>query len=236
MNDVADRLQSVRSRIDAVCAAVGRDPGEVRLLPVSKTKPAELVRLAVSAGYTRFGENMVQEARGKARELADVPGVTWALIGHLQSNKAKYLPEFVSEFQALDSLALAEELDRRFAAAGRTLDVLIEVNSSGEESKFGLRPDDVPAFAAALGPLSALHVRGLMTIASREHCDDDFARVAALRDRLRREPGVPGSFDELSMGMSGDFERAIAHGSTCVRVGTAIFGSRDVRPGRTLSA
>jgi pyridoxal phosphate enzyme (YggS family) len=236
VNHVADRLHSVRSRIDAACAAVGRDPGEVRLLPVSKTKPADLVRLAASAGYTRFGENMVQEARRKARELADVPGLTWALIGHLQSNKAKYLPEFVSEFQALDSIPLAEELDRRFAAAGRTLDVLIEVNSSGEQSKFGLRPGDVPAFAAALGRFSALRVRGLMTIASIEHAGDDFARMASLRELLRREPALPGTYDELSMGMSGDFESAIAHGSTCVRVGTAIFGARDARVGQIPSA
>ncbi|WP_084635035.1 YggS family pyridoxal phosphate-dependent enzyme [Propionicicella superfundia] len=230
MNDIASRLTAVRDRIAAACRAADRDPADVRLLPVSKTKPSELVRAAAAAGCDRFGENMVQEARRKARELADVPGLSWAIIGHLQTNKAKYLPEFAAEFQALDSLALATELDRRFAAAGRTLDVLIEVNSSGENSKFGLPPAEVPGFAAALHPFEALRVRGLMTIASRDRAARDFAETAALRDRLRGTDGLPGSYDELSMGMSGDFEEAIAHGATCVRVGTAIFGSRAARP------
>lgn len=228
MTDIATRLASIRQRIESACSAVDRDPSEVRLLPVSKHKPAGAIREAEAAGCRRFGENIVQEARRKARELADLPDVSWAMIGHLQSNKAKYLPEFVSEFQCLDSVSLAGELDRRYQHAGRALDVLIEVNSSGEESKFGVAPGDVISLAASLRPFTALRVRGLMTIASRERAEADFAVMNGLRDRLRDTDGLAGSYDELSMGMSGDFERAIVHGSTCVRVGTAVFGAREV--------
>lgn len=150
------------------------------------------------------------------------------MIGHLQSNKAKYLPAFASEFQALDSVGLAAELDRRFQAAGRSIDVLIEVNASGESSKFGVDPADVVAFARQLHPFGSLNVRGLMTIASRDNPERDFLAVAELKQQLVDTDGLPGAYEELSMGMSGDLEHAIAAGATCVRVGTAIFGARDV--------
>lgn len=228
MTDVATRLRAIEARIAAACARVGREPASVRLLPVTKTHPSAVVRQALAAGYTRFGENKVQEARAKAAELADLPQVTWALIGHLQSNKARYLPDFAAEFQALDSIELARELDRRFAAAGRRLDVLVEVNSSGEESKFGVPPSEVPALVSELGACDALAVRGLMTLAANTPDPDAvracFIRMTDLQARLRDEHG--GGFDELSMGMSGDFELAIEQGSTCVRIGTAIFGVR----------
>ncbi|MFT4110857.1 YggS family pyridoxal phosphate-dependent enzyme [Propionicimonas sp.] len=229
MPDISANLAAVRARIDAACAAAGRAPASVRLLPVSKTRPAADVLAAHTAGCTRFGENKVQEARAKASELAGV-GVEWVMIGHLQTNKARVVAGFASEFQALDSVSLAAELDRRLQAAGRQLDVLIQVNSSAEESKFGLPPADVPAFARALTPFDALRVRGLMTLAlpspDRARVAACFERVSEVQRRLRDAP-VPGqSYDELSMGMSGDFELAIAHGATVVRIGTAIFGAR----------
>ncbi len=228
MESLAANLEAVRSRLTAACLSAGRAPEEVRLLPVSKTKPAEAVLAAFKLGCTRFGENKVQEAARKASELSDVPGLEWALIGHLQTNKAKYLPGFAAEFQALDSLRLAAELDKHFQRAGRGIDVLVEVNSSGEESKFGVPPADVEALVRGLVPFTSLRVKGLMTIAAPDpvQAEECFALMAELRRRLR-EAGAPGSFDELSMGMSGDFEAAVRHGATCVRVGTAIFGPRQ---------
>ncbi len=231
MDQIAERVQAIRDRIDAACAAAGRPAGSVELLPVSKTRPASSVLAAYAVGCRRFGENKAQEAHAKAIELAGTPGLEWVMIGHLQSNKAKLVAEFASEFQGLDSLPLAAELDRRLLASGRRLDVLIQVNSSGEDSKFGLPPSEVAQFASALEPFVALRVRGLMTLALPS---PDAAQVAACFERvldvqrdLRHAP-VPGqTYDELSMGMSGDFELAIAHGATVVRIGTAIFGIRS---------
>ena len=230
MEQIAARIEAVRTRIDAATGAAGRPVGSVQLLPVTKTRPAAEVRAAVAAGCHRFGENKAQEARAKAAELAGIPGLEWVMIGHLQSNKAKLVADFATEFQGLDSLPLAAELDRRLHAAGRRLEVLIQVNSSGEDSKFGLPPAEVSAFASALTPFDALRVRGLMTLALPS---PDADLVAACFERMRdvqrvlRDASVDGqSYDELSMGMSGDFELAIAHGATVVRIGTAIFGVR----------
>lgn len=233
MVDVRSNLAEVRARIDAACRTVGRDPGEVRLLPVSKTHGLDVIRPAYDAGYRRLGENRVQEALAKWEGSRDWPGVEWAIIGHLQTNKARDVARFAVEFQALDSLRLARELDRRLQAEGRALDVLIEVNSSGEPQKSGVAPEDTAALAAELRAYDALHVRGLMTVAVHSA---DSARVATcfeamrtLREHLRQDDRAAGSYDELSMGMSGDFELAIAHGATCVRVGRAIFGERAPR-------
>ena len=235
MQQIATNLAAVRGRIEAACAAAGRPPGSVRLLPVSKTRPAADVLAAHAAGCTMFGENKAQEAWAKATELAGVPGLEWVMVGHLQSNKAKLVARFASEFQALDSLGLAAELDRRLQAEGRRLDVLIEVNSSGEASKFGLSPGEVVAFARSLTPFDALRVRGLMTLALPS---PDPARVAACFERMvtaqrqLREAAIAGhDYAELSMGTSGDFELAIAHGATQVRIGTAIFGAREAGAG-----
>lgn len=230
MEQIAARVHAVRARIDAACAAAGRPVGSVELLPVSKTRPLADIVAAHAAGCSRFAENKAQEAHAKALELAGIPGLEWVMIGHLQSNKAKVVAEFASEFQGLDSVPLAAELDRRLQAAGRRLDVLIQVNSSGEESKFGLPPAEVAGFAAALTPFDALRVRGLMTLAlpspDTEQVAACFLRMQQVQRELR-EAALPGqSYDELSMGMSGDFELAIAHGATVVRIGTAIFGAR----------
>lgn len=201
------------------------------MLAVSKTKPAGDIAALHELGLTDFGENKVQEAVAKAAELSHLTGIRFSLIGHLQKNKAKFVTEFAAEFQALDSVELAKNLDRRFEAAGKTLPVLIQVNSSGEESRFGLAPEDVPAFARELSATSSLQVRGLMTLATNSQDADEvagcFERMQELQTRLRDDDRAAGTYDELSMGMSGDYELAIRHGATCVRIGQGLFGARD---------
>lgn len=229
VEDFARNLDAVQARIARAAARAGRDPRSVRLLPVSKTVAEDRLRNAVAAGYHRLGENKVQEAKRKSENLADLD-VSWAVVGHLQTNKARDVAAFAAEFQALDSLRLAEALDRRLQAAGRLLDVFVQVNTSGEESKYGLSPDEVPAFLAALPRFETLRVQGLMTLAlfssDLERVRACFVRLRTLRDRARdTDPDLIGP-GELSMGMSGDFEVAIDEGATCVRVGQALFGSR----------
>ena len=229
VDDFRRNLALVGARIEAAARSVGRDPSDIRLLPVSKTVPEDRLRHAIAAGITRLGENKVQEARRKAEALADT-GVEWAVVGHLQTNKARDVAAIAAEFHALDSLRVAEALDRRLQALGRGLDVLVQVNTSAEETKFGLAPQDVPGFLAELPAFTALRVRGLMTLAEFssdiERVRACFARLRALRDRLRQDapPGI--GLDELSMGMSGDYELAVTEGATIVRVGQAIFGPR----------
>lgn len=227
---IADNLTRIRAAIDVACERAGRPSSQVRLLPVSKTFDADAILQAYDAGVRIFGENKVQEAAGKAAELADHEDLRWAMIGHLQRNKARDVAAFASEFHALDSLRLAEALQNRLESLDRTLDVFLEVNSSGEDSKFGLPPGEVGDLAAGLQAYDRLRPRGLMTIAARS--DDEsvvegcFSRMTALRQQLRDDDKIAGSYEELSMGMSGDFELAIAHGATTVRIGTAIFGGR----------
>ncbi len=223
------RAAAVRNRIDAACRRVDRDPAEVRLLAVSKTVPAERLRAAFAAGIAAFGENKVQEARGKAERLRDLP-VSWSIVGHLQTNKAKDVAHFAAEFQALDSLRLAEALERRLEREDRTLDVLVQVNTSGEASKFGLAPEDVPALARRLPSYPRLRVGGLMTLAvfsaEAARVRRCFRLLRDVRERLRQDVPEGSAFAALSMGMSGDFEIAIEEGATVVRVGQAIFGPR----------
>lgn len=227
---IPSNLARVQQEIASAAREAGRDPADVRLLPVSKTVPAERLRLALDAGARRFGENKVQEARDKATALADT-GAEWVIIGHLQTNKAKYVARFAAEVQSIDRLDVARALDQRLQVEGRSLDVLVQVNTSGETSKYGVEPDNAESLVRELAGLDSLRVRGLMTLAV---FSDDKARVRAcfrrlreLRDRLRDSapPGI--ELDALSMGMSGDYELAIAEGSTEVRVGTAIFGKRE---------
>jgi pyridoxal phosphate enzyme (YggS family) len=230
VDDLRHNLALVHARIARACLRVGRDPASVRLLPVSKTVDEARLRLAWQAGCHELGENKVQEAQGKAEALADLPGLRWSVIGHLQTNKARNVARFASEFQALDSLRVAQALDQRLELEQRTLDVFVQVNTSGEASKYGLDPLEVPDFIQRLPAFPRLRVRGLMTLAlfsaDPEQVRPCFVRLRELRDRLR--PSLPPGLqlDALSMGMSGDFEIAIEEGATVIRVGQAIFGAR----------
>ncbi|HEY0969714.1 MAG TPA: YggS family pyridoxal phosphate-dependent enzyme [Gemmatimonadales bacterium] len=228
---IAANVAQVRQRMAAACDRAGRPRDAVQLLPVTKTLSFERVRAAVAAGLHLLGENKVQEAREKAEALADLD-VRWSIIGHLQTNKARYVARFAHELQALDRVRVAEELDRRLQLEGRALDVFVQVNTSAEPSKFGLEPSAALDLARELPAFGSLRVRGLMTLAV---FSSDDARVRAcfrvLRDvqeRLRQDGPAGLDWSELSMGMSGDFEAAIEEGSTVVRVGQAIFGPRPL--------
>ncbi len=228
--DFEQNLAAVNTRIAAACQRSGRDPADVRLLPVSKTVDAERIRAVYAAGCRYLGENKVQEAHAKWEALSDLSDLRWSIIGHLQTNKARLVARFASEFQALDSLRIARALDKHLQSEGRSLDVLVQVNSSGEASKYGLAPEDVPRVVRELTAFSALRVRGLMTLAA---LSEDTARVRRcfvvmrqLRERLRQEVPDGIGMHELSMGMSGDYAMAVEEGATIVRVGQAIFGAR----------
>lgn len=231
LNEIKTNLVAVKQRIADTCKRIGRDPSSVRLLPVTKTVPAERLRIAFAAGCHEMGENKIQEAREKSEALRDL-NIKWSIIGHLQTNKAKYLARFANEFQALDSLKVAEELDKRLQSEGRAIDVYVQVNSSGEASKFGLAPEDVRAFVSQLPNYSSLRIKGLMTLAifSTDHdrVRQCFIKMREIQNMLRQEAPIGLSFDELSMGMSGDYELAIEEGATVVRVGQAIFGKRPL--------
>lgn len=232
VDDFRHNLALVNERIAAACQRAGRAPASVRLLPVSKTIDEAHIRLAYEAGCRLLGENKVQEAHHKWEAMQDLDDLHWSVIGHLQTNKAKLVARFAHEFQALDSLRLAETLERRLQAEGRSLDVFVQVNTSNEDSKYGLAPEAVADFLQALPRSGALRVRGLMTLAlfsaQPEQVRACFVRLRELRDTLRQQAPADIGLDELSMGMSGDFEIAIEEGATVVRVGQAIFGARAV--------
>ena len=222
-------ITDVRARIARAADLAGRSPDEVQLLPVSKTVPEDRIRLAVAAGCHTLGENKVQEAKRKSENLADL-GIAWSVIGHLQTNKARDVAAFASEFQALDTLRAAAALDRRLQNAGRSLDVYVQVNTSAEPQKYGLPPDELEAFLRELPHYSSLKIRGLMTLAvftsDTPRVRTCFTLLRTLRDRMRDiNPSLVGD-GGLSMGMSGDYEVAVEEGATCVRVGQAIFGAR----------
>ncbi|AQP44279.1 YggS family pyridoxal phosphate-dependent enzyme [Tessaracoccus flavus] len=224
---VTENLRSVRTRIDDACRAAGRDPSSVTLLPVSKYHGIDQIREAHRAGYALFGENRVQEMAEKSEALAG-EGIGFAVIGRVQTNKAKQVAELAAELHSLDSLRLATALQRRLQGLGRRLPVLVQVNTSGEPQKGGIEPSEAPEFAKQLAGLDALVPMGLMTMAvnspDRAVVAACFATLAAVQAALRDTTG--GGWDELSMGMSGDFPIAIEHGATTVRLGTAIFGPR----------
>lgn len=232
VEDLQRNLAAVRTRIEAACRRCDRDPATVRLLPVSKTKPEASLRLAYVAGCRLLGENKVQEAHRKYEAMQDLHDLQWSVIGHLQTNKAKMVARFATEFQALDSLRVAQALDRRLQVEGRSLDVFVQVNTSGEASKYGVAPENALAFMQALPAFSALRVRGLMTLAvfssEAERVRQCFVLLRKLRDQLQQSTHPCIGLQELSMGMSGDFEIAIEEGATVVRVGQAIFGARAV--------
>ena len=225
---LTDNLAAVKRKIAAAALAAGREPSAVRLVAVSKTKPAALVAEAAAAGQRLFGENYVQELTAKAAEVT-MP-VEWHFIGHLQSNKVKQIAGLVTMIHSVDRLSLAEEIDRQWGRIGRSCDILVQVNVSAEATKSGTTTQDALQLVRQIAALPHLRVCGLMTMPP--FFDDPEAARPYFRElRLLAEEiaalAIPGvAMQELSMGMSGDFEAAIAEGATLVRVGSAIFGTR----------
>jgi pyridoxal phosphate enzyme (YggS family) len=226
VSGVEERLTVVRQRIADAAMRAGRDPVSVRLIGATKSVEADRIRAAVVAGLGDFGENRVQEALPKIGAVG--PGPRWHLIGHLQRNKARAAVGPFAVIQSLDSVALAQTLDRAGRATGQRVSVLVEVNIGGEASKFGVAPDAVEDFVQALAPFDRLQPLGLMTVApiaaDPQAVRPMFRALRELRTRLQRLVGE--AFGELSMGMSDDFEVAIEEGATMVRIGRAIFGER----------
>lgn len=220
------RADEIQHRIRDICHTVGRDANEVRLLPVTKNHPASAVEYAARYGLASVGENRVQEAIEK--RASSQTNVRWELIGHLQSNKAKLAVANFERVQSVDSEKLLNALDRAAAEQNKTLGVLLQINAGNDPAKFGADPGEAPRLLATAMSKTNLRVEGLMTIAPLS--DDPsvarrtFANLRTIRDRLAREAGLP--LRELSMGMSGDLDAAIAEGSTLVRIGTALYGAR----------
>lgn len=222
---IAENISSVRQRVEAACGRAKRAAGTVTLIAVSKGRPAADIRAAAAAGMTDIGESRVQETAPKFQGLsAALPGIAWHMIGHLQTNKAKEAVRIFGLIHSVDSLRLAREIDKQAALAGKVQDILIEVNTSGEESKYGIAPGQLGPLLKSCGELAHVRARGLMTIAPAG-ADPESARpyFRALRG-LRDGAGL----EILSMGMSDDFEIAIEEGATMVRLGRVIFGERDV--------
>jgi len=228
---IADRLLSIQHRIAAAARSANRDPSTIRLVAVSKTFPVEAVREAWQAGQRDFGENRVQEALQKIEASADLE-IRWHLLGHLQSNKARKAAASFAAIHSVDSVELLGRLDRAAAEAGGSPELLVQVDLAGEATKFGAAPDEARRILDAAARCTAARVVGLMTLPPVPDTPEDarpwFRRLRALRDGWLAEGLPPGMLRELSMGMSHDFEVAIAEGATIVRVGTAIFGSRHV--------
>jgi pyridoxal phosphate enzyme (YggS family) len=232
LNDIVGNLAAIRERIAAAAAAAGREPGDVKLLAVSKTFDASHVRAAYAAGQRDFGENKVQDALQKMAETADLE-IRWHLIGHLQSNKVKKAAPAFAAIHAIDSIDLVRRVDAAAAGAGAAPDLFIQVDLAGEATKFGAAEADVAEIARAGLECRTARLRGLMLLPpwfdDPERARPYFRRLRELRDRLV-EDGIDASrLRDLSMGMSHDFEVAIQEGATLVRVGTAIFGKRIVR-------
>lgn len=229
MESIASNIEAIREQINSACIEAGRDPASVRLIAVSKTKPAELVREAFDAGQVEFGESYVQEFLEKFEDplLEGIP-IDWHFIGHLQSNKIRSIIGKVSLIHGIDKLSTAEELSKRAVQNNLQVDYLLEVNTSGEASKYGMSPDDVLSEAESLFHLPNITLRGLMTIASPNKimAREEFRQLRLLLESLQNIAPDPSQLTELSMGMSGDFEEAIHEGATMIRVGSAIFGWR----------
>jgi pyridoxal phosphate enzyme (YggS family) len=226
--NIADNINTIKQRIVFAATGCGRDPNSIKLLAVTKTIPTEYIIKAIDAGITMLGENYVQEAKDKIAAIGS--RARWHMIGHLQTNKAKYAVTLFDYVHSVDRLELAQELDKRAGLINRKLNVLIEVNVSGEESKSGIPAADASALIKQIASLENLVVRGLMTMAPYSHNPENarpyFSALRNLRDNISRQQ-IPGiQMEELSMGMTDDFEVAIEEGATIVRIGRAIFGKR----------
>jgi len=230
LSDIAANLAAVRARIAAAAERAGRHASDVTLVAVSKTFGDEHVRAAHAAGQVDFGENKVQEGLLKVAALADVPGIRWHLIGHLQSNKARKAAQSFACIHSIDSTELLRRVDDAAVADGTTPDVMIQVDLAAESTKFGAPPDQVETIARDAMRARAVRLTGLMLIppwsTDPEETRPWFVRLRQLRDRLLASEIPANALRQLSMGMSHDFEAAVEEGATIVRVGTAIFGAR----------
>lgn len=229
MNTIAERLTALNARLRTAAAAAGRSAGDIRLVAASKTFPPPAIREAVAAGVSDIGENYIQEARDKYAALQGMP-VTWHFIGHLQTNKAKYAVRMFDLIHTVDSYRLARELDGCAEKIPKVQSVLIQVNVAGEASKSGVAPDEALPLIRRAAALEHIAVKGLMTLPpffnAPEKVRPFFAALRRLRDRIAAEQIDNIDLQELSMGMTGDFEAAVAEGATLVRIGTAVFGER----------
>ena len=226
---IRENLEIVEKNICSACERAKRDRSEVTLIAVSKTKPVSDVREAMACGITVFGENKVQEIKDKTEEIKEP--LSWHMIGHLQVNKVKYLPGRVCMIHSVDNMKLAEEIEKQAAKHDLIMDVLIEVNVAGEDTKFGISPKETPELVKQIADLKHIRIRGLMTIAPYTEDPESnrqyFRELRELKDRIN-DMGISGvNMDSLSMGMTGDYQVAIEEGATFVRVGTGIFGERD---------
>lgn len=231
MSSITDNIRSVTRRIQKATLTAGRADGSVRLLAVSKTRPAADVRQAAATGQLAFGENYVQEALDKMQELTDLPELEWHFIGPIQSNKTRAIAGHFHWVHSVDRLKIARRLSEQRPSTLPPLNVCLQVNINQEDSKSGCLPDEVVVLATEVSKLPGLILRGLMAIPdphqSEAQLRASFARLAALLAELRQVPAVADTVDTLSMGMSADLELAIAEGATIVRVGTDLFGARN---------
>jgi pyridoxal phosphate enzyme (YggS family) len=224
--DLSENLKAIQQRLAAACARAGRDPRTVTLIAVTKSQPPELVSEAARLGLTLFGENKVQEAKAK---IPLCPGrLRWHMIGHLQTNKCRDAVELFEMIQSVDSLHLAQEINKRAEQAAKTMPILLEVNAAGEASKFGYRPQQLLAELSQINALPRLEIHGLMTMPpwtpDPEKVRPVFREVRDLKAQCEQVLGAP--LPHLSMGMTGDFEVALEEGATMLRLGTALFGAR----------
>lgn len=226
-NTIKDNLTAIRSRIAEECDKYGRAPESVEIMAVTKTVPAEVVNYVFGMGIDLIGENRVQEYLSKQQDYASLTSLGTSprvhFIGHLQTNKVKYITESVSMIQSVDSVRLASEISRQCMAKGRVMDVLCEVNIGGETSKSGIASDELGDLLKAVSELEGIRLRGLMTIPPPSESDIYLGRMGGIYEKYAAEYGM----DVLSMGMSGDYARAVRYGSTLVRVGTGLFGARN---------
>ena len=230
MTSIAENLLRINQQVRGACSRAGRDAAGVSIIGVTKTVPVNRIREGIEAGVRILGENYVQEAAQKVQALSDLE-VSWHFIGHLQSNKVKVALESFAWIHTLDRENLARELNRVAQKLGKTIPVLVQVNTGDEESKSGLAPEDVSAFFDLASSLDGLEIRGLMALPpyydDPEEVRPHFRTLRELLERLRDRAAAPEVLSELSMGMSHDFEVAIEEGATMIRIGTALFGTRS---------
>ena len=226
---ITENLSMVENKIATACKRAGRERDEVKLIAVSKTQPVEAIREAIEYGINSFGENRVQELREKTEIIKD--NLDWHLIGHLQTNKVKYVVGKVSLIHSLENIRLAEALDKEAAKLGITVDVLAEINVAKEASKFGVNPEDAENFIREVSKFPNINIKGLMTVAPYTDISEEnrkyFRQLKKIMVDLNSKNIHNVSMNVLSMGMTGDYEVAIEEGATLVRVGTGIFGSRN---------